>query len=83
MQYQMKSLKQLLLKFTTLKLSKKMKFQKYPINQQRCPKLLKETLKKVTSKPSDQNSVTNSLLKASDPNTAAAMEEEIEEKVQM
>ena len=75
------SLNQLLLKFTTLKLPKT-KFQQALSNQQRCPQLLKETQKKVTSKPADQKAVTNSPLKASDPNTANA-EEEKEEKVRM
>ena len=37
---------------------------------------MKETQKKVTSKPADQKAVTNSHLKASDPNTANAEEDE-------
>jgi hypothetical protein len=73
-----------LLKFTTVKLLKKMRFQQHLLNQQKSLQLVKQeprssaSAQKVTPKPVEGKSVTNSPLKASDPK--AGVEEQKVEK---
>ena len=68
-------LKQLLMKFRTLKILQMMKFQQHLSNQQKCPQVVNQ---KLTSKPEEAKTVTKTPLKASDLKVAVEEEKKVE-----